>query len=80
MAEKIETKTEKKSVEQRKIINRGPKDKNSGATALRLPELSKKDKPFDIYEGQTLVVGRDVPEETADKLLQMDSWKFEEVK
>ncbi|TWT04604.1 hypothetical protein [Planomicrobium sp. CPCC 101079] len=78
MAEKIQT--EKKAAEQRKIVCKGPKDKNSGAEAIRLPELSKKDKPFDIYEGQTLVVGRDVPAETADKLLKMDSWKFEEVK
>lgn len=78
MAEKIQT--EKKVAEQRKIVCKGPKDKNSGATALRLPELSKKDKPFDVHEGQTLVVGRDVPAETANELLQMDSWKFEEVK
>lgn len=79
MAEKNEIKTEKKAPEQRKIVCKGPKDKNSGAEALRLPNLSTKKKPFDIYEGQTLVVGRDVPEETANQLLQMDSWKFEEV-
>lgn len=78
MAEKIQT--EKKMSEQRKIICKGPKDKNNGATVLRLPSEGTKNNPFDIYEGQTLVVGRDVSEDTATMLLNMDSWKFEEVK
>lgn len=73
-------KNEKKAADQRKIVCIGPKDKDSGAVALRLPNLGTKKNPFDVYAGQTLVVGRDVPEETADQLLQMDSWKFEEVK
>lgn len=75
-----EAKLEKKAPEQRKIVCKGPKDKGNGASALRLPHLSKKDKPFDINQGQTLLVPRDISEKDADKLLQMDSWKFEEVK
>lgn len=75
-----ENKLEKKAAAQRKIVCKGPKDKTSGAVALRVQNGSKKDSTIDIYEGQTLVVGREVPEETAEKLLQMDSWKFEEVK
>lgn len=78
MADKIQT--EKKAPEQRKIVCKGPKDKDSGIVALRIQTESKKNETLDIYEGQTLVVGRDVPEETAEKLLQIDSWKFEEVK
>lgn len=78
MADKIQT--EKKAPEQRKIVCKGPKDKDSGAVALRIQTGSKKNETLDISEGQTLVVGRDVPEETAEKLLQIDSWKFEEVK
>lgn len=74
-----ESKLDKKVPTQRKIVCKGPKDKENHAVALRLPSLSKKDKPFDIYEGQTLVIGRDIPEKEANNLLQMDSWKFEEV-
>ena len=76
MAEKIQT--EKKVAEQRKIVCKGPKDKDSGATVLRIPSEGTKKHPFDVYEGQTLVVGRDVSEETATMLLNMESWKFEE--
>lgn len=78
MAEKNQT--EKKVADQRKIICKGPTDRNSGATVLRLPNEGTKNKPFDVYEGQTLVVGRDVSDDTAIMLLNMDSWKFEEVK
>lgn len=78
MAEKIQT--DKKAPEQRKIVCTGPKDKDSGAVALRVQTGSKKDDTIDIYEGQTLVIGRDVTEETATMLLNMESWKFEEVK
>lgn len=74
------TKLEKKATESRKIVCKRPADKNSGATILRLPEEGTKKKPFDIYEGQTLIVGREVSEETAKRLLDMKSWKFEEVK
>lgn len=78
MAEKIQT--EKKAAVQRKIVCKGPKDRENGAQALRVQVGAKKGNTLDIYEGQTLVVGRDIPEETAGNLLQMDSWKFEEVK
>lgn len=75
-----ESKLDKKVPAQRKIVCKGPKDKDSGAEALRIQTGKKKDETMDIYKGQTLVVGRDVPEETAENLLQMHSWKFEEVK
>lgn len=75
-----ESKLDKKVPAQRKIVCKGPKDKDSGAVALRIQTEKKKDETMDIYEGQTLIVGRDIPEDTADNLLQMDSWKFEEVK
>lgn len=78
MAEKNQT--EKKVADQRKIVCKGPKEKDTGVAALRIQTGIKKDQQLDIYNGQTLVVERDVSKEVADKLLQMESWKFEEVK
>ena len=46
---------------------------------FRLPPERKDGKPFDIVQGQTLTVGSDISEETADQLLDSKSWKFEEV-
>lgn len=71
---------EKKVAQQRKIVCRGPKNKDAGAEVLRIQTGFKKDEKMDIYDGQTLVVNRDVSSETASKLLNMESWKFEEVK
>lgn len=77
MAEKNESKA--KQTTERKIICKGPVDKNNGAIIFRLPPERKDGKPFDIMQGQTLVVGSDISEETADQLLNSKSWKFEEV-
>ena len=71
---------EKKAVQQRKIVCKGPRDKDSGAEVLRVQTGVKKDQKMDIHDGQTLVVNRDVSSGTAEKLLNMESWKFEEVK
>ena len=75
-----ENKQEKKTPEINKIVCKGPKEKNTGVSALRVQSGMKKNEKTDIYNGQTLIVDRDVSKEVADKLLQMDSWKFEEVK
>ena len=75
-----ENKQEKKATELNKIVCKGPKEKNTGVAALRVQTGMKKNEKADIYNGQTLIVDRDIPKEVADKLLQMDSWKFEEVK
>ncbi|GMG71820.1 hypothetical protein ICR95_20910 [Priestia megaterium] len=77
MAEKNESKA--KQTTERKIICKGPVDKNNGAIIFRLPPERKAGKPFDIVQGQTLTVGSDISEETADQLLDSKSWKFEEV-
>lgn len=74
------TKLEKKAAESRKIVCKGPKEKDTGVAALRVQTGIKKEQQLDIYKGQTLIVARDISKEVADKLLQMESWKFEEVK
>lgn len=73
-------KLEKKASEPGKIVCKGPKEKDTGVAALRVQTGIKKDQQLDIYKGQTLIVARDISKEVADKLLQMESWKFEEVK
>lgn len=77
MAEKNESK--EKQTTERKIICKGPVDKNNGAIIFRLPPERKDGKDFDIVKGQTLVVGTDISEEVANQLLNSKSWKFEEV-
>ncbi|MCY9017264.1 hypothetical protein MOF27_07430 [Priestia megaterium] len=77
MVEKNETKA--KPTTERKIICKGPVDKNNGAIIFRLPPERKDGKPFDIVEGQILTVGTDISEEVANQLLDSKSWKFEEV-
>ena len=77
MAEKNESKT--KQTTERKIICKGPVDKNNGAVIFRLPPERKGGKEFDIVKDQTLVVGTDISEEVANQLLNSKSWKFEEV-
>ena len=77
MAEKNESK--EKQTTERKIICKGPVDKNNGAIIFRLPPERKDGKDFDIVKGQTLVVGTDISEKTANQLLDSKSWKFEEV-
>ena len=77
MAEKNETKA--KPTTERKIICKGPVDKNNGAVIFRLPPERKGGKTFDIVEGQILTVSSDISEETANQLLDSKTWKFEEV-
>jgi putative AlgH/UPF0301 family transcriptional regulator len=77
LAEKNESKA--KQTTERKIICKGPVDKNNGAIIFRLPPERKGGKEFDIVKGQTLVVGSDISEETANQLLSSKTWKFEEV-
>jgi len=77
LAEKNESKA--KQTTERKIICKGPVDKNNGAIIFRLPPERKDGKSFDIVEGQILTVGSNISEETANQLLNSKSWKFEEV-
>jgi putative AlgH/UPF0301 family transcriptional regulator len=77
LVEKNESKS--KQTTERKIICKGPVDKNNGAIIFRLPSERKDGKDFDIVKGQTLVVGTDISEEVAEQLLDSKTWKFEEV-
>ncbi|MEB4856088.1 hypothetical protein [Priestia megaterium] len=79
MAEKNESKA--KQTNERKIICKGPVDKNNGAIIFRLPPERKGGKSFDIVKGQILTVGddKDISEATANQLLDSKTWKFEEV-
>jgi hypothetical protein len=78
MAEKNESKA--KQTTERKIICKGPVDKNNGATFLRFSRDSEKKEDILISTGQVLAVGEDITITESKRLLQTPNWNFEEGK
>ncbi|WP_153465131.1 hypothetical protein [Sediminibacillus terrae] len=63
-----------------KLVCKGPRNERNGALYLRFKREDKRKADLLVYPGDSLIVGKDVTEQEAKKLLNNPTWKFEGVK